>query len=109
MAKYTGRSEAKVVKGEQRRLLWQTYGAVVAPNAADWDPKSEQLVEALLAVLGSGCAVMFGTAREGSAISVQVYEGDYKYPRVWISEAEELDTWAEGILRRKGEVAAAAD
>lgn len=96
-------SDAKVIRGEQRRLLWNTYEAVVAPSCADWDPKAERLVEALLAVLGSGCAVMLGTAREGTAISVQIYEGDHKHPRKWISEAEELDEWADGILRLKRE------
>jgi hypothetical protein len=64
---------------------------------ADWDPKCEPLVQALLEVLSSGCAVMLRVGSGGRAVGIQIYEGDYKHPPKWIYEAEELDTWAEGI------------
>lgn len=95
-------------KSEQARLIWGTFGERNQPKCNDWDPKATDFAQALLEVLASGCAVMLGTAREGSAVSITIYQDDYKYPRVWIADAEELDDWSRAILAKvKIEVPAA--
>jgi hypothetical protein len=82
---------------EQRALLWGMNGAAVLPTVAEWDPKTEPLVQAILQVVSSGATIVFRPGSGGRAMGVAIWEGDVRHSPTWVYDAEELDTWAEKV------------
>jgi hypothetical protein len=93
----TGRGQSTPAVTEQRALLWGMNGSEVLPTVAEWDPKTEPLVQALLQVVASGATVVLRPGSGGRAIGVAIWEGDVRHSPTWVYDAEELDTWAEKV------------
>lgn len=95
---------------EQRRLLWSMMGQQDGESLRQWDPKAQDLVEALLAVLSTGAALFIRTGSGGRAIGVAIWEGDVRHPAKWLYEASELDDWSRLILKTiQSDISQAAD
>lgn len=67
-------------------------------GVATWDIKREQLADAVLAVLGTGSAIMFGVTRDVSAVSVTIFDGERKN-RVFCGDSLDLDEAMATLLR----------
>lgn len=87
-------------KSDQQRLLWEQTGEIGNGGLADWDPKTVDLVTALLGILDTGSAIFLRPGSGGRAIGVAIWEGDVRHPAKWVYDAEELDQWADTILSR---------
>jgi len=86
------------VKVEQRRLLFIQTGKQQPVGQGNWDPKPEPFTEAVMALIENGAAVMFSASSGGRVIGVRIFEGDTPGERMWISDNEELDDWAQEII-----------
>lgn len=65
-------------------------------GVADWDIKQELCVQAIMGVLGTGCAIMLGTTMSGQAISVTVFDGDDKQRR-YATDSIEFDDLMDAL------------
>ena len=87
--------------------MWGTYGTRNDRTLADWDPKTEPLVAALLQVVASGATVVLRPGSGGGALGIAIWEGDVRHAPRWCYEAEELDDWADWVIEQgKGREAA---
>lgn len=66
---------------------------------AEWDPKAQLFVEAVLALLSKGRGVMFSLSFDQTEIRVTVYDGDNK-AAVKVRDSMELDDTMGRILER---------
>lgn len=87
-------------KSEQRRLMWGQVGAGTAPELASWDPKGDQLVEALLAIVATGATVVIRPGSGARSIGIGIWEGDERWPPTWLYDTEEVDQWSWKIIQR---------
>lgn len=83
----------------RRRVWWETADSHPS-MIADWDLKSEQFTQAVLEVLASGDAIMFGVTQSGDAVSVTIYSGEDK-SRKWVADSIELDDLM-GVICKRG-------
>lgn len=83
----------------ERRLVYQQFGSYNQPGLKDWDPKQVQLVEALLQVLSDGATLMIRPGSGNRSIGIAIWEGENRWPPTWCYDAEEVDSWAENVLR----------
>jgi hypothetical protein len=87
------------VASEQRRLMWGIPGGREADSLARWDPKQQPLIEALLAIVSSGASVFLRPGSGGRSVGIAIWEGDVRHAPTWCYDTEELDEWAESILK----------
>ncbi len=87
---------------EQRKVLWEMSGEVEGNSLRQWDPKLEDLVEALLGIVSTGAVVMMRPGSGGRALGVAIWEGDVRHPVKWFYEASELDDWSQLVRKRLG-------
>jgi len=90
---------------------WFSTADSGASEVGKWDIKTDRTAQAILAVLGAGCAVMLGVTRDGGAVHVTVYDGDEKH-RVYVADSVEWDDAMDSMLaatRPRLHIAAAAD
>lgn len=92
-------NQQPTAKSEQSRLLWIQTGEIhyAAPN--EWDPKPEQLVQAILEVVASGATLVIRPGSGARSIGLAIWEGDTRHAPSWVYDAEELDEWAARINR----------
>lgn len=66
------------------------------------DPPSFQLCKAMLAAVDmtvkAGCAVMFGSTRDGGAVVVTILDGEHRH-RTYCSNEGELEDAAQAMLQ----------
>lgn len=77
-------------EGVAKAREWFASSGSSTEGVADWDIKTQALAEVVLGLLAQKCAVMFGVALDGRAVSVTIYEGDAKQ-RKWVTDAIEFD------------------
>lgn len=94
------KSPATIAKEATNQAMWGQYGRVQYEAISGWDPKQVQLVDAILAVLTSGAAVMLRPGSGGRSVGIAIWEGDLRHPPTWCYDGVELDSWAEGVLAR---------
>jgi len=82
----------------KQAIDWYATTDSTAEGVADWDIKTDKYAEAILKVLASGCAIMFGTTMDGGAVSVTIFQ-DEKKSRKYLTDSVELDDWADNILK----------
>jgi hypothetical protein len=85
-------------KVEQQRLLWEQTGSFDGNGLEQWDPKTQELVDAILTVLSTGSSVFIRPGSGGRSLGIAIWEGEVRHKPKWIYDAEEMDQWAEGIL-----------
>jgi hypothetical protein len=78
--------------------MWGLNGADTLPTVESWDAKSAPLVEALLAIVSTGCTVYMRSGSGGRAIGLAIWEADTRGDTKWVYDAEELDMWAAQVL-----------
>lgn len=88
------------VKSEQSRLLWNQTGTIHYPAIAEWDPKPENLLQAVLEIVSSGATLVIRPGSGARSMGLAIWEGDVRHAPTWVYDAEELDNWASGILAR---------
>src|SRR4051794_9409962 len=74
----------------EKQFEWFAHAASQPAQCDSWEIKTELTCDVLFGLLASGVAVMFGSARDGGALSVTIYDGDSKQ-RVWIDDAIEWE------------------
>jgi hypothetical protein len=84
----------------QRQILWAQTHQHHANSLANWDPKTDQLVEALLTVLATGATLVLRPGSGNRSVGVAIWEGDVRHAPEWCYEAEELDAWAEWVISK---------
>lgn len=95
------RSNTDIRRGStpEEQFDWFKTSASRAQQCDDWDIKTEVFAEAVLGLLSAGRAVMFGSSRDGGAISVTIYDGDNK-AREWVADSIEFDDLMQHLARR---------
>jgi hypothetical protein len=78
---------------------WNLSADAGVEGIQDWDVKSERFAEAVLCILATGSAVMFGTFAGGSKLSVTIMTGE-KRARVYLDDSIALDDWADKVIGR---------
>jgi hypothetical protein len=84
----------------QNGALWGDYGTRDVYELTGWDFKQEPFIEALLEVLSSGATVVFRPGSGGRSIGIAIWEGDIRHAPMWCYGSEEIDRWAEDVIRR---------
>lgn len=79
--------------------MWGIPGADTVPAVDSWDPKTDVLADALLAIVASGATVVLRPGSGGRSIGVAIWEGDFRHPPTWLYDSEEMDNWGQAILR----------
>jgi hypothetical protein len=88
---------AAAIPDVEKRFLWYSQSSAHATEVGEWDLKSQQLVDAILALLSAGCGVMFGRTRDGGAIAITIFDGDDR-ARTYADDSIALDDWANGVI-----------
>lgn len=91
------KGQAPAAKQEQQKLLWLQTGTHEGETLADWDPKAQPLVQALLEVLATGATVVLRPGSGGRSFGIAIWEGDVRHAPKWLYDNEEVDQWAESI------------
>lgn len=82
------------------QLMWAQSPNGEWSGVSSWEPRGEELAQALLEVLASGSAIFIRPGSGGRAIGIAIWEGDTKHPATWCYDDEEVNMWAAGILQR---------
>jgi hypothetical protein len=87
-----------------RLQKWSDTNDHSVEGIAEWDIKQQTFVEVLLAMLGDGLAVWFGTTRAGDAIAITLVDGEAK-ARTYVSDSIEWDDFwqTKWAVMRKGQ------
>ena len=102
-----GRGDDVPAARAQRQSIWADYGKIQQPDLSSWDPKSEQLVEALLTIAESGATVVLRPGSGGRSIGIAIWEGDDRHPPAWLYTSAEVDDWSHAVLEKVREQEAA--
>jgi len=83
----------------QKASIWYATEDSDISNLREWDFKAELLGEAIMAILASGAALMFGTTQHGSAVSITILDGEVRV-RKYAEDSIALDDWSMSIVER---------
>jgi len=84
-------------EGFTKQSIWNLTEDSSPENVRDWDVKTAQFSEAVLSILATGAAVMFGTTMSGGAISITIFDDGDKV-RQYATDSIELDDWADSVI-----------
>jgi hypothetical protein len=90
-----GTTDAEVI--HRATVNWAMTSDSSPEGVGSWDIKTAPLAEAILKILASGCAVMFGTTFDGTAVSATIFQDDKKV-RHYLTDSTEMDDWADRVL-----------
>lgn len=82
-----------------QQFEWFKSAGSHAGSCDKWEVKTEPFTEMVLGLLSTGVAVMFGTSRDGGAISITIYDGDYKH-REWVADEMALEDLVGELLNK---------
>ena len=87
----------KAIPNPVDRIDWFRTANSGTEGIGEWDIKQEQMADAILSLLASGCAIMLGVTSDGGAVSVTIYSGDVK-TRKYVTDAIELDDCLAAVV-----------
>lgn len=96
MARSVRKTQNYTHEEAQKKRDWFATSAASVEGIADWDLKTEFVVEVITLALSQGVGIMFGSALGGLAVSITVYDGDEKH-RKYVRDAIEFED-ALGII-----------
>jgi hypothetical protein len=79
--------------------LRKQLGARHQVSIGDWDCDAELVLQAMLQVGAAGNVLFIRPGTGGGSWGLAVWEGDERHPAIWVYAEEQLNEWAEGILR----------
>lgn len=91
------KGQQPTAKQDQQKLLWLQTGEHQGVTLADWDPKPEPFVQALLEVLATGATVVLRPGSGGRSFGIAIWEGDVRHAPKWLYDNEEVDDWASWV------------
>ena len=96
MARRPGQQRNYTHEEAQKKRDWFASASASVEGIADWDLKTEFVVEVITLALSQGIGIMFGSALGGLAVSITVYDGDEKH-RKYVRDAIEFED-ALGVI-----------
>lgn len=93
--------EKKSPLHELAHLIYLQTGEVPDFQLASWEPRYQELVDALFEVVGQGYTLVLRPGSGGRALGLAIWNGDSRPPAKWFYDQDELDAWADNVLAVK--------